>query len=465
MFKSTIAPKDVIASLNRHILADGFDIVVDLEKTQGSWLVDARDGRRYVDFFTYIASVPVGFNHPKLLQDDVIRKLGRIAVNKPTNSDVYSTHMAEFVDTFHRLAVPPYMRYSFYTEGGAVAVGNALKAAFDWKVQKNFARGFTPEKGYKDGRGHKIIHFHHCFHGRTGYCLSLTDSPDPNKTKWFPKFDWPRISSPAATFPLVGANLDRTIELEKQAVREIEDAVAQNPHDIAGLIIEPIQGEGGDNHFRPEFHRELRRLANEHEFLLIYDEVQTGLGLTGQMWGHQNYGIEPDIISFGKKTQVCGILAGKRLEENEHHVFNTSSRINSTWGGNLIDMVRCQLFLEIIEEENLLQNVRTQGERLISTLHALEREMDGAVSNVRGSGLFCAFDLSPKVDRACFLREAMKQGVIVLPCGTHSVRFRPALNIDAETLDEGMQRVRTALRSVYQPSNGTNVGAGQWQGE
>jgi L-lysine 6-transaminase len=465
MFNTHVTPDQVLTRLNQFMLVDGFDLVLNMEETRGSYLVDARDGRRYVDFFSYIASVPVGFNHPKLTRPEVIERMGRIAINKPTNSDVYSSTMAEFVETFFRVAVPPYFKYSFYTEGGSVAVGNALKAAFDWKVQKNFARGYTPEKGYKDGRGHKIIHFQHCFHGRTGYCLSMTDSPDPNKTKWFPKFDWPRVTSPGATFPLSGANLERTIALEQQSIREIEEAVERNPHDIAALIIEPIQGEGGDNHFRPEFHRELRRLADTHEFLLIYDEVQTGLGLTGQMWGHQNYGVEPDIISFGKKTQVCGILAGKRLEEVEHHVFKTPSRINSTWGGNLIDMARCQLYLEIIEEENLLQNVRVQGEHLLAELHKMEGEFPGAISNVRGLGLFCAFDLSPQVERALFLRAAKEQGVILLPCGTRSVRFRPAINIDREVLDEGLRCVRSALAAVYQPSTTTNVGTGQWQGE
>jgi L-lysine 6-transaminase len=345
--------------------------------------------------------------------------------------------------------VPDYLPHSFYTEGGAVAVENALKAAFDWKVQKNFHRGYTPDKGYPDGHGHKVLHLKHCFHGRTGYALSLTDSHDPAKTRWFPKFEWPRITSPAATFPLTGANLERTIELETQAVREIEEALVRYKNDIACLIIEPIQGEGGDNHFRTEFHQQLRRLADENEFLLIYDEVQTGLGGTGRMWAHQNYGIMPDIISFGKKTQVCGILSGRRIEENEHHVFNTSSRINSTWGGNLVDMARARLYLEIIEEENILENVQREGAHLLSQLHALSSELEGMVSNVRGAGLMCAFDLGSGIDRAAFLREALRQGVIILPCGTRSIRFRPGLNIDRQALDEGLKRVKTALVATY----------------
>jgi L-lysine 6-transaminase len=448
MFNTKIQPEDVRDILSRYMLVDGLELIVDLEKSHGSWYVDARNGDRYIDFYTGVSSRPLGFNHPKLLGDDVIRRLGRLAVNKPANADAYSAPMAEFVETFFRVAVPSSMKHVFFIEGGALAVENAIKAAVDWKVQKNFRRGYTADR-YPDGHGKRIIHLKECFHGRSGYTVSMTDSPDPNKTKWFPKFDWPRITTPKATFPLTGKNLEKTVALEKQACREIEEALAANPDDIAALVLEPIQGEGGDNHFRTEFFQELRRLADEHEFLLIFDEVQTGIGLTGKMWAYQHHGVEPDMICFGKKTQVCGFLAGPRIDEVEGNVFQVSSRINSTWGGNLIDMARCQLFLEIIEEENLLENVRERGAELLAGLNELERELDGAVHNVRGKGLFCALDLDPqKIDRRLLLEEIRTQGALILPCGHQSVRFRPALDIDRETLAEGLKRFRAALVRV-----------------
>ena len=445
---SQIAPPEVLTSLRKHMLIDGFDMVLDLQKSHGSWLIDATTGRSFVDFFSFFASVPVGMNHPRLTSDETVQTLGRLAVNKPTNSDIYTVAMAEFVDTFFRVGVPSHFKYSFFVEGGSVAVENALKTAFDWKVRKNLTRGYTPEKGYPNGHGHQVIHFRGCFHGRTGYTLSLTDSPDPRKTQWFPRFEWPRVTTPAALFPLEGSNLEHTIALETQALQEINAALDRNKDDIAALIIEPIQGEGGDNHFRPELLAGLRRLADEREFLLIFDEVQTGMGITGTFWAHEQLGAKPDVISFGKKTQVCGILAGPRLEENEQHVFNTSSRINSTWGGNLIDMARCRLYLEIIEEENLLENARKQGAHLLSELRKMAAELPDLVTNVRGRGLMCAFDLPAGDHRSQFMQKAWEEGVMILPCGTRSVRFRPALNIDAETMGEGLTRVRRVLLAI-----------------
>ena len=333
--RTTFTPAaQTLPTLAKHMLVDGFDIVIDLRKSKGSWIVDAKTGKRYLDFFTFVASSPVGLNHPKLTTSSFLEKLARVSVNKPSNSDIYTAEQADFVETFARVAIPPYLPHAFFVEGGALGVENTLKAAFDWKVRKNFARG------YKEERGKQIIHFRQSFHGRTGYTLSLTNT-DPVKTDFYPKFTWPRVLNPALRFPLNEENLAKVVQDEQTSLNQIKEAFRSNKDDIAAIIIEPIQGEGGDNHFRPEFFRELRRLADENEALLILDEVQTGIAMTGKMWAHQHF-VEPDMIAFGKKMQVCGFLCGKRIEEVKDNVFTVSSRLNSTWGGNLTDMVRAQ---------------------------------------------------------------------------------------------------------------------------
>ncbi|MBC8144940.1 MAG: L-lysine 6-transaminase [bacterium] len=299
MTHTNVTPDVVHSTLSQHMLADGFDIVLDLDKSTGAYLYDAITGKRYLDFFTFFASNPVGMNHPKMRTDEFMKTLGRVALHKPSSSDLYTVEMATFVDAFFRIAVPSHFKYVFLIEGGAMAVENALKTAFDWKVRKNFAKGYDREVG------HRVLHFKQAFHGRSGYTMSLTNT-DPAKTDLFPKFDWPRVSNPGALFPLEGENLKRTIDAELESIAQIENAIATYPDDIACMILEPIQAEGGDNHFRPEFLRELRRICDQHEIMLIFDEVQTGVGLTGSMWAHQTLGVVPDIISFGKKTQVCG---------------------------------------------------------------------------------------------------------------------------------------------------------------
>ncbi len=362
-----ISPDKVHETLDRHLLADGFDLIVDLKNSKGSWIEDARSGKRYLDFFTFFGSSPIGLNHPKMFDPEFLETLTRAAINKPSSSDAYTVEMAEFVETFSRIAIPEYLPHLFLIEGGSLAVENALKTAFDWKVRKNFTRGYTEE------RGRLVLHFRYAFHGRSGYTLSLTNT-DPNKTLYFPKFrHWPRIDSPYLHFPLTPENIARARHDEAASVQQIKEAFINHPNDIAAIIIEPIQAEGGDHHFSAEFMRSLRQLADENEALLIFDEVQTGIGLTGKMWAHQHF-VEPDIISFGKKMQVCGILASKRVDEVRDNVFQRPSRLNSTWGGNLVDMLRAKRYLEIIEEEKLVENARMQGEFLLAEVEKLQSE-------------------------------------------------------------------------------------------
>lgn len=437
-----ITPHNVHETLARHMLADGFDIVFDLDKSKGSYFYDLKTGRRFLDFFSFFASAPIGFNHPRLTTPAMIEKMGRLAVNKVTNSDLYTVEMAEFVDAFFRVAVPSYMIHSFYVSGGTLGVENALKAAMDWKVRKNLA------KGYRREIGHQVIHFEQAFHGRSGYTLSLTNTADPNKHKNFAKFNWPRIVSPAIKFPLTEGHLEEVETLERTAVRQIKTAFAENKDDICAIIIEPIQGEGGDNHFRAEFLRELRTLASENDAMLILDEVQTGIGLTGRMWAHQHFGFEPDMIAFGKKTQVCGFLSGSRIDEIEENVFRVPSRINSTWGGNLLDMFRFKIYLDIIHEEKLVEHAARMGEFLLAELDSIATDFPELVSNVRGRGLMCAIDLPDREHRDKLRRELYNNGVVMLGCGTHSARFRPPLNISEPELSEGLDALRTSLTAL-----------------
>ena len=435
-----VAAHEVKAVIGRHLLADGMDIIVDLENSKGSWLVDKRNGDRYLDCFSMFASMAIGFNHDGILA--IADELGRIAVHKPANSDAYSEPMAEFVQTFAEHAMPAYLPHVFFIEGGALAVENALKAAFDWKVKKNFDRGTKMELGSK------IIHFRQAFHGRTGYTLSLTNTADPRKTQYFPKFSWPRIVNPKLTFPLTEKRLAEVAAVEKDALSAILEHLDRDGEDIAGLILEPIQGEGGDNHFRQEFFKALREICDQHEILFILDEVQTGAGLTGKFWAHEHYGIEPDLVSFGKKTQVCGILGSRRLDEIADNVFTEPSRINSTFGGNLVDMVRCSAILKIIHKENLVDNACRRGAELLQGLEALAQEFPDIIDNARGRGLMCAFDLQDTEKRNSFRSKLYAEKLMVVGCGDKSIRFRPHLIITQEEVQMILDILRKAAKEL-----------------
>lgn len=414
--------------LAKHILADGLPVVMDLDRSHGSYIVDI-DGKEYLDMFSMFASSPVGYNHPYILANE--KQLEKVSINKLALSDIYPDEYADFMDTFERVGIPQELSYCFFIDGGGLAVENALKAAFDWKTRLNLSKGIDQEAS-------QVIHFKQAFHGRTGYTLSLTNTKDPRKYMYFPKFNWPRITNPKLTFPLTEESVAATVELEKQAIQEIESAIASNPNDIACLILEPIQAEGGDNHFRKEFFQKLREICDQHDIILILDEVQTGIAMTGKMWCYQHYGIVPDVISFGKKTQVCGILANReKFDRVEKNVFQESSRINSTFGGNLVDMIRFKLILEIIEKEGLVNKAETLGEYLQVKLMELE-EKHPSISNVRGKGLLIAFDLPSEEIRDKFVKDAMSENMLILGCGDKSIRFRPHLTVTKEDLDKAI---------------------------
>lgn len=427
-----ITPDRVHESLRRHLLVDGFDLVLDTRTSRGSWLVDARDGGRYLDCFSFFASAPLGLNHPALAGDPTfLAELTEAAVNKPSNSDVYTVAMARFVDTFARVVGDPALPHLFLVEGGAAAVENALKTAFDWKRRHNALHGRPAD------RGTRVLHLRRAFHGRSGYTLSLTNT-DPMKTAMFPTFEWPRIDVPAIhSSPDVAA-------AEATALAQARAAFADHPHDIACFVAEPIQGEGGDNHMRAEFLQAMQALCVEHDALFVLDEVQTGGGMTGTAWAYQQLGLAPDVVAFGKKLQVCGIMAGGRVDEVPDNVFAVSSRINSTWGGNLTDMVRSRRYLEVIESEDLIERAAVLGKRLLDALRAVP-----GVDNARGRGLFAAVDLPSTAARDATVRHLHREErVLILGCGERSIRFRPALTITEDELDLAVAALSRAVAAT-----------------
>ncbi|MGW4210330.1 L-lysine 6-transaminase [Lentzea sp. NPDC004789] len=415
-------------TLEPHLLLDGYPFVLDLENSAGSWLVAADTGERYLDLYSFFASAPLGLNPPSVVADPEFRELlVGVAANKPANPDFYTTHLADFVTVFTRVVGDPELPHLFFVEGGAMAVENALKCAFDWKSRHNEWRGRPASLGTK------AMHLTKAFHGRSGYTLSLTNT-DPNKTERFPVFDWPRIEVPAVRFPLE-EHLAEVEAAERLALRQAEAAFERHEHDIACFIAEPVQGEGGDNHMRAEFLHALQELCAANDALFVLDEVQTGGGVTGTPWAYQGLGLAPDVVAFGKKFQVGGVMAGRRVLTIPDHVFAVSGRISSTWGGGLVDMVRSRRLLETVEAEGLIARAGELGHWFLDGLRAVLARHPGLGDNVRGRGLMCAFDaLSAALRDEIIALLHERERVLMLPSGERSVRMRPALTITREEL-------------------------------
>ena len=407
---------NVNQSLMKHILWDQEAVVVDTEASKGSRLVDKQTKKEYLDCFSQFASQPLGWNHPKVL--DRKTDLLNAAIHKIANSDMATTEFAEFVEAFS--GITPDFKYHFFIDGGALAVENALKAAFDWKAQKS-----NLEENELN-----VVYLKEAFHGRTGYTMSMTNNLYSDlKVRHFPKFAWSRITNPKISFPVDDVAAE---EIEKVALQEMEKALSCG--NVAAIIYEPIQGEGGDNHFRNEFLVQTRKLADQYESLFILDEVQTGVGLTGKMWAYEHFDAIPDMICFGKKTQVCGFSCGEKIDEVKTNVFHVPSRINSTWGGNVVDMVRSKIFIDIIREDNLVDSAAEVGS------YFLQKLVDLGMPNARGRGLMIAFDLENTNTRDEAIKT-LSENMLVLPSGQKSIRFRPHLTFTKEDVDTAIDYI------------------------
>ena len=462
---------------NKKFLFDSFPTVWNVKKSHDSFLY-SNYNEKFLDFHGGFGSNPIGWNHPKLLKHFKDNIDTHIFINKPANCDFYTHEYIDFINKFKNQVIPETYPYCFFIDGGALSVENALKIAMDWKCQKN---GDKNEKL-------SIAHFQKAFHGRSGYTMSLTNT-EQHKVKNFTKFNWPRFLSS----PKMGLSDENQKVYDDFAIDEIEKYMKDNKKQVAGMIIEPVQCEGGDRHFTKYFLQNLQRICNQNDILFIVDEVQTGFYTTGKPWCFQHYDLEPDLVSFGKKTQVCGMLAGdrikevqnnvftessrinstfggnlvdmfrfklileiiqtqqcgvfggKRLSELESHCFNTSGRLGSTWGGNHIDMIRSSKIIDIIKEDNLENNAIERGNQWLNNMKMIK---SNEINNIRNIGLLMSFDMKTTEIRNKFLDILKKNKLLCLGAGDKTIRMRPNLAVSSEEIKECINKIKISLREI-----------------
>tara|TARA_B100002049_G_scaffold237243_1_gene227180 strand:+ start:842 stop:2152 length:1311 start_codon:yes stop_codon:yes gene_type:complete len=414
---------------NKKFLFDSFPTVWNVQKSHNSFLY-SNDDEKFLDFHGGFGSNPIGWNHPKLLKHFKDNIDTHIFINKPANCDFYTQEYLDFINKFKNQVIPETYPYCFFIDGGALSVENALKIAMDWKCQKN---------GDKNEEL-SIAHFQKAFHGRSGYTMSLTNT-EQHKVKNFTKFNWPRFLSS----PKMGLSDENQKIYDDFAIDEIEKYMKDNKKQVAGMIIEPVQCEGGDRHFTKYFLQNLQRICNQNDILFIVDEVQTGFYTTGKPWCFQHYDLEPDLVSFGKKTQQCGVFGGKRLDELESHCFNTSGRLGSTWGGNHIDMIRSSKIIDIIKEDNLENNAIERGNQWLNNMKMIK---SNEIDNIRNIGLLMSFDMKTTEIRNKFLDILKKNKLLCLGAGDKTIRMRPNLAVSSEEIKECINKIKISLQEI-----------------
>mmetsp|Transcript_25415 Transcript_25415/g.57322 ORF Transcript_25415/g.57322 Transcript_25415/m.57322 type:complete len:508 (-) Transcript_25415:200-1723(-) len=405
----------------------------DYRASRGNYLVDV-DGNRYLDVLGQIASLPIGYNHPAMHAAMTDPANLPLLLQRPCLGMLPPDDWPGRIESTLMRFAPPGLTDAHTMMCGSCSNENAFKAAFIWyQTRKRGGRPPSPEDmdscmanrapGTPDLA---VLSFNGAFHGRLLGCMSATHSKAIHKVD-IPAFDWPSVDFPRTTYPLDGhaaENAEEEARCLDLAERAIADSHASPDRpDVAAVIVEPIQAEGGDNHASHDFFRKLRDVASRRGVAFIVDEVQTGGGSTGTFWAHERWGLEdpPDIVTFSKKMQTGGYYARPEFRPAEGY------RIFNTWMGDPSKMVQLQAFLDTVEEDGLLENTRITGEYLLSGLEELQENRPDTFSRARGVGTYCAVDLPTQETRDRLVTSLRGRGVECAGCGDVTLRLRPAL--------------------------------------
>ncbi len=404
------------------------------QRAEGSYVWDA-DGKRYLDWSVGIAVMNVGHSHPKVLE--AVRRQSAEFQHLCFAVGMHETYI-EVAEALGRIAPGPSPKKTFLVNSGAEAVENAVK----------IARVATGRQG--------IVAFTHAFHGRTHMALSLTGKANPYKAGFAPR----AAEVYRAAFPYVYRNpfglTDEDAVADAylaQLIDQVKTTIGES--EVAAFLIEPVAGEGGFIPVPERYLRGLRAYADRIGALWIDDEVQSGMGRTGQWWAVDRFGLEPDLVCTAKALS-SGFPLSAVVGKAEVMDRIEPGMLGSTFGGNPTGCAAALATIGVIEDEGLLARSRAIGEAISARMHALQRRVPG-LGDVRGPGAMIGLEFvrdenktpDPQTVEA-IVGHARDSGLILLPTGTYGnvIRLLPPLRLSDEELEEGLTLLEAAIVAV-----------------
>ena len=378
-----------------------FNIKVDFDKSHDSYLFDKNTQREYLDFFGMYASLPLGYSHPIFSTPEFVQEYLKVSKYKINNCEFISDETDEFDKMFREYAGRGLFSHFHYSCTGALAVEAAVKTCLQYKKCHDL----------------NIVSFDNSFHGINSYGGFIT-----------------------SRFPGADARLAGFPEPHSTKIRPDIKEVYRifRTTEVTCLIVEPVQCSAGDIHFDKQFFKEIRQACDEYDVPLVFDEIQVGFGGTGKLWYYEHLDIEPDVVIFGKKTQLSGIMVKQKYSD----IFSkqNSIRLEVTWDGDISDMVRCKYIIKAYNQDNILDNVDKQSSTLVRGLS----EISG-ILNLRNCGLIIGFDLQNSQKRDIVVQNLYRNGLISNKTGFKSIRLRPNLNLNDHEVEHALQIFRETI--------------------
>ena len=384
-----------------------FNIKINFQKSNGSYVYDDNTNQSFLDFFGMYASLPLGYNHEVFQQKDFKEDILRCSHVKVSNCEFVSNETEEFDKLFSSYCCKNGAFSNFhYCSTGALAVEAAIKTSLHYK-------NYTPPH---------VLSFKNSFHGVNSYGGFITDrfySSNP-RLKGLPE-----VFSTKCNFDL----------------EEVESHLSNTEHPVTCVMVEPIQCTAGDIHHEVLFFKNIRELCTKYDVPLVFDEIQIGFGATGKLWYFEHLDITPDIVLFGKKSQISGLMVVEKFNGifDKEHV----NRLEVTWNADTLDMLRCKYIIKAFQTHNILENVIQRGNQLKDRLSKMNK-----ISSLRTKGLIIGFDLKDAETRDKFMSCLYQNEMICNSTGQKSIRLRPILSLSENDAMRGCDLIEKTLNKM-----------------